>query len=58
MTLKDGITIIFIFLILFWCIKIVGDITINLDKRIERIEEKLGICPHGDSYDDCPDCRH
>ena len=27
----------------------------NLERRVSTLES---TCPHGYSYDDCPDCRH
>jgi hypothetical protein len=23
-----------------------------------KLEEEEGTCPHGEGWDDCPDCRH
>lgn len=37
-----------------------GSINLWLGGRVVHIPAKRpeGVCPHGDSFDDCPDCRH
>lgn len=35
---------------------------LDTEKRLKKLERRVSTlestCPHGYSYDDCPDCRH